>query len=75
MDQSNSFPDYFKDIPAILFRNDPRIKQLTGKTPRTWANLDAKGIGVKGRIKIGGAVAYPREELIEFLLSQATVTP
>jgi hypothetical protein len=75
MDQNKPFPDYFKDIPTILFRNDSRIKQLTGKTSRTWANLDAKGIGPKRRIKIGGAVAYPREELIEFLLSQVKIAP
>lgn len=66
--------DLFKDIPSILFRDDPRIKVLTGKTRSTWANLDCRGTGIKGRIKVGQKVAYPRADLIEYLVAQ-TVTP
>lgn len=71
-DMDKNFQDIFKDIPNLLFRSDHRIKELTGKTTRTWANLDARGVGIQDRVKIGRAVAYPRKAIIKFLSAQLT---
>ena len=35
------------------------------------ANLDSRGLGVKGRVKIGRKIAYPVKNLIEFLENRA----
>lgn len=40
--------------------------------PRTLANLDALGCGVRNRVKCGRRIAYPVESLIEFLESKST---
>jgi hypothetical protein len=34
------------------------------------ANLDSKGLGPQGRLRIGGKVAYPVENLIRWLESR-----
>lgn len=39
--------------------------------PRTMANLDSKGLGPKGRIRIGRKVAYDANELCKWLAARA----
>lgn len=39
--------------------------------PRSLANLDCKGAGPRGRVRIGGKVAYPTEELVAWLEARA----
>lgn len=41
--------------------------------PRTMANLDAKGQGPKGRIRVGQKVAYPTLELITWMESRSEI--
>jgi hypothetical protein len=36
------------------------------------ANLDSRGLGIKGRIRVGRKVCYPVSNLIEWLESRAT---
>lgn len=39
--------------------------------PRTLANMDHKGEGPKGRVRMGRAVAYPVKELVEWMEERA----
>lgn len=39
--------------------------------PRTMANLDCKGEGPRGRIRMGRVVAYPVDDLVEWMESRA----
>jgi len=57
-------------LPKFVFRNDPAVIKYTGLSARFMANLDSSGKGVKKRVKIGKRVAYPKEALIEFILSR-----
>ena len=41
--------------------------------PKTLANLDAQGLGPKGRIRIGRKVLYPVHELIKWMEERAEV--
>lgn len=68
----DAIQDMVKDLPPVVFRKDARLTQLTGKASRTLANLDSKGEGIPGRVRIGRFVAYPREGLLEYLLSQTS---
>jgi hypothetical protein len=57
-----------RELPPYLSRKHPRFKELTGYSPRSFANMDSlKETASIGRIKIGGAVAYERESLISWL--------
>ena len=42
-------------------------------TSRTMANLDSRGEGVPGRIRIGRKVVYPVKSLIEWLEARGQV--
>jgi len=50
-----------------------RVAEFSGGIlhPRTLANLDSKGKGPKGRIRIGRKVAYDVIELCDWLASKA----
>ncbi len=50
-----------------------RVSEFSGGIlhPRTLANLDSKGEGPKGRIRVGKKVAYPVAELTSWLESRA----
>ena len=50
-----------------------KIREFSGGLlhPRTLANLDCKGLGPKGRIRVGRKVAYPVDSLIEWMASRA----
>jgi hypothetical protein len=62
-----------RDLPPYVFRTNPKLHDLIGFSPKSLANMDCKGIGPRGRISIGGKVAYPREELIAWLLERAYI--
>jgi hypothetical protein len=47
-----------KDLPTILYRTNPRFRELTGLSPRTMANLDSRGHGPAQRVKLGKTVGY-----------------
>jgi hypothetical protein len=67
-----SFKELASKWPSsIVARTE--IKKFTGGiiTERYCANLDSKGIGIKGRIRIGRKIAYPVNAVIEFLESRA----
>lgn len=48
------------------------VRKFTGGifSPRTLANLDSKGEGPRGRLRLGRKVCYPKNELIEWLLER-----
>jgi|SaaInlLV_10m_DNA_2_1039722.scaffolds.fasta_scaffold20949_2 hypothetical protein len=50
------------------------IGRATGNVlhPRTQANLDCLGQGIKGRFKIGRNTIYPVQNVIDFLQSKMT---
>lgn len=51
------------------------ICKLTGGiiNPKYLANLDSKGLGPKGRLRIGRKIVYPVSSIIEWLESRASV--
>jgi predicted DNA-binding transcriptional regulator AlpA len=59
-----------KDLPTILYRTNPRFRELTGLSPRTMANLDSRGHGPAQRVKLGKTVGYPKEALLAWLSSR-----
>ncbi|MFA5904989.1 MAG: hypothetical protein WC836_13720 [Desulfobacula sp.] len=50
----------------------PQIGIATGNLlhPRTQANLDCTGTGIKGRYRIGRLIVYPVSGVIDFLKSK-----
>jgi len=61
------------DLPPIVFRNNPRLRELIGLSPRSLANLDCLGQGPPERILIGRLVGYPRDALIAWLRQRSKV--
>ncbi len=61
------FENLSRTAPEILTRQ--KIYELTGGliSPKTLANMDSEGTGIRPRMKIGGKVAYPKGPTIEFL--------
>ena len=59
-----------KNWPEMIARKN--IYTLTGGlySPRTFANQDCLGSGVVGAVKIGKQVVYPKQHLIEWLISR-----
>ncbi len=51
-----------------------RLAEVTGGVinPRTMRNRDCQGTGIRGRFKIGRKVAYPVEEVINWLIENST---
>ena len=62
-----------KELPPILFRNNPRFKELIGLSPRTLANMDSLGLGISERILVGSVVGYPRRSVISFLEARSRI--
>jgi hypothetical protein len=59
--------DLKEELPAILFRNNPRFKEITGVSPRTMANLDSLGLGPRRRVRNGRLIGYPKLDLLVWL--------
>ena len=62
-------------LPPILYRNNPRFKELVGLSPRTMANLDCLGLGPAEKVCLGRLVGYPRQALLTWLGARMTVAP
>jgi len=55
-------------LPPFLSRKHPRFKEWTGYSPRSFANMDSlKETNTITKIMQGGAIAYERESLINWL--------
>jgi hypothetical protein len=52
---------------TVIARSE--VKRFTGGgiSPKTLANADSKGVGPKGRFKIGRQTCYPLSSFIEWL--------
>ncbi len=60
-------------LPPVLYRTNPRFRELTGLHPRTMANLDSLGRGPAKRVLLGKTVGYPREALLVWLAERLRV--
>ena len=63
------------ELPPILFRNNPKFKDLTGFSSRTLANADADGTGPEERIFSGRVCGYPKEALLRWLEAKSWTVP
>lgn len=68
----NGNPDVFDELVTawgspLVARSE--VKRFSGGAlhPRTCANYDSLGIGCKGKVTIGGRVAYPTVALAEWM--------
>jgi hypothetical protein len=63
-------------LPPFVARTHPRLKELTGYSGRSFANMDCLGqtAGIK-RILLGNTVAYERESLIKWLEARSRILP
>jgi hypothetical protein len=61
-------------LPPYLSRKHPRFKELTGYSPRSFANMDClKETNTIKKIMQAGAVAYERESLVDWLEEKSYV--
>lgn len=65
-----------KSLPAIIARKE--VKKYTGGmfSPRTLANEDSQGTGIKNRIKmkgIRGGVGYLKSDFIDWFIKKLQV--
>ena len=67
--QTDSFEKMRSEMPSFIFRD--KVGAF-GLNPRTMANLDSKGLGPKGRFRIGRKIVYDREALLEWLKNRRT---
>lgn len=58
--------EYEQLFPPVLQRNHPRFQEWMGVSPRTMANLDAKGKGPRERVQNGKFVGYPKAAAIDW---------
>jgi hypothetical protein len=71
--QIPDFSNLAEKWPSVLVAREETPKFSGGVlTPKTLANLDGKGLGPKGRFRIGRKVVYPVQSLIDWLQSRAT---
>lgn len=61
-------------LPPFVSRTYPRLKELTGYSGRSYANMDCLGQTAEiKRIMLGNTVAYERESLIQWLENRSRV--
>jgi hypothetical protein len=60
--------------PELIARGD--IAKISGGaySSRTMANLDCLGKGPKGAFRLGKKVLYPKQALLDWLLSRLTIS-
>lgn len=60
------------EMPPFVARNHPRIKEWTGYSGRTLANMDClrQTAGIK-KIMLGNTTAYERKSLVKWLESRS----
>ena len=73
MDTDHLLDELRKTFPPVLYRTNPKFRELTGLHPRTLANLDALGRGPAERVLLGKTVGYPREALLGWLAERLRV--
>ncbi len=66
-----NFSEMAKKWPSTVVARE-KVEILTGGiiNPRTLANLDSKGEGPPGRVRVGRKIAYPVNQFIEWLESR-----
>lgn len=59
--------DIERELPPLINRKG--LSRVLGDVvaPKTWANLDSQDLGINGRVRVRGAVAYPRIEVLRWL--------
>ena len=63
-----------KTLPPFLSRKHPQFKAWTGYSPRSFANMDSlKETNTITKIMQGGAIAYERESLVNWLEQKSFV--
>lgn len=72
-DRPRELREQWRGLPAWLFRNDRRVQELTGLTPKAMANLDSKGEGPSERIRIGRQVAYSVDVLLSWVFDRLKI--
>ena len=66
--------DLLKEMPPYMSRKHPRFKELTGYSPRSFANMDSLKItGSIKKIMIAGAIAYEKNSLVSWLEEHSRV--
>jgi len=65
--------DLLRRLPPLVPRT--KVEALTGGliNAKTLANKDSLGFGPKQRLKFRGKVCYPREALVDWIISQLEV--
>ena len=59
--------ELFDSLPPILWRKDPRFREITGISPVTMRKLDSQGLGPIEIVRSGSNVGYPKDALIKWL--------
>jgi len=74
MEKSSLFSNMAERWPSSMVART-EIERFTGGllSEKYIANLDSRGLGPRGRIRCGRKVAYPVDQLIEWL--EADITP
>lgn len=73
MSRENTIKELAQALPPILYRTNPRFRELVGLSPRSMANLDSLGRGPAQRVLLGKAVGYPRQALLAWLAKRLRV--
>jgi hypothetical protein len=58
------------ELPPVIYRTNPRFKELVGISSRTMANADSRGEGPAERVRLGRVVGYPRKALLAWLAAR-----
>ncbi len=64
----DDFVNLWHDLSVFPTREEVSAKIRIYK-PRTLANLDCQGRGPGGRLRVGGKVCYPRDEVVLWFAS------
>ncbi len=65
----DNFVSLWRDLTVFPTREEVAEKIRVYK-PRTLANLDCQGRGPGGRLRVGGKVCYPRDEVVLWFAGQ-----
>lgn len=68
MADENIFDELKRSWGSPIVARD-QISRFSGGLlhPRTMSNLDSRGLGPKGRFRVGKKIAYPVDSVIEWL--------
>lgn len=60
-------------LPAVFSRQEAAKQLGYAISAKTLSNLDAKGLGPKQKLYIGGKVAYEKKDFLEWLKNRVTI--